>query len=100
MTWLLVLAWLLLGLLAGALAYAARWGLRAVGLTGRTAFLATLGLAVAAAFLGAGLGWVIFGRFFATPMALWVAVLVASGGPWLFQRIRERRAAAPDTPQR
>lgn len=94
---LLILAWLVLGLLAGLLAYAARWGFRAVGLTGRTALLATLGLAVAAAFLGAGLGWVVFGRFFATPTAFWVAVLVASGGPWLIQRIRERQAASTDT---
>lgn len=100
MVWLLVLVWLLLGLLAGLLAYAARWGFRAVGLTGRTALLATLGLAVAASFLGAGLGWVIFGRFFATPMALWIAALAASGGPWLIQRIREWQAAASDTPQR
>lgn len=94
MTLVLILAWILLGLLAGTLAYAARWGFRAIGITGRTALLATLGLGVAAALLGAGLGWVIFGRFFATPMALWIAVVVASGGPWLVCRIQKRRSAA------
>lgn len=98
MTWLLVLIWLLFGLVAGALAHAARWGFAARGLAAPYALQATLGLGVAAAFFGGILGWLIFGRFFALPMSLWVAVLAVSVGPWLMRSIRDRRAAARERP--
>lgn len=91
MVWLLVVVWLLLGLASGALANAARWGFAARGLAGRYATWATLGLGVAAALAGGLLGWLVFGRFFATPTALWVAVLVVTAGPWLAVRLPEWR---------
>jgi len=94
MPWLLMLIWVLLGLVAGALANAARWGLGAHGLGahglgGQHAVWATIGLGVAAAFLGGLVGWFAFGRFFATPTALWVAALAVGAGPWLAVQIRQ-----------
>ncbi len=94
MVWLLVLLWLLFGLLAGTLANAARWGLAARGLGGRSATWATLGLGVAGAVVGGLLGWLVFGRFFATPTAVWVAVLTVTSGPWLVVCLRDRRRGA------
>lgn len=94
MTWLLVLVWVLIGLIAGALAHAARLGFTARGLVGTYGAWATLGLGVAAAIIGGTLGWLIFGRFFATPMALWVAALAVAAGPWLARWARDRQSAA------
>jgi hypothetical protein len=94
MPWLLLLIWVLLGLVAGALANAARWGLGAHGLGGQHAVWATIGLGVAAALVGGVVGWFAFGRFFATPAALWVAALAVGAGPWLTVQIRQRVSAA------
>jgi hypothetical protein len=89
MVWLLVLLWLAFGLLAGALSNAARWGLGAHSLGGRYAVWATLGIGGGGALVGGALGWLILGRFFATPTALWVAMLTAGAGPWLAARLRD-----------
>jgi hypothetical protein len=94
MVWLLVMLWLLFGLLAGALGNAARLGFAARGLAGRYATWATLALGVVAALIGGLLGWLALGRFFATPTALWVAVLAVTAGPWLAQRAQEWRSRA------
>jgi hypothetical protein len=91
MVWLLALLWLLFGLAAGALANVARLGLAARGLAGPYGTSATLGLGVIGAAVGGLLGWLIFGRFFATPTALWVAVLAVTAGPWLTVRLRDWR---------
>src|SRR5260370_27185292 len=94
MIWLFVLVWLLFGLLAGTLGNAARWGLGAHGLGGQYAVWATIGLGVAAGLVGGLIGWFVFGRFFATPTALWVAMLAVTAGPWLATQIRQRVSAA------
>lgn len=94
MTWLLVLFWLLIGLIVGSLAHAARLGFAARRLAGRNAVWATLGVGVAAAIVGGLLGWLIFGRFFTTPLALWVAALAVPAVPWLVRWIRDRQTAA------
>lgn len=94
MIWLLVLFWLLIGLIVGTLAHAARLGFAARGLAGRYALWATLGLGIAAAIVGGLIGWLIFGRFFASPVALWVAALTVAAGPWLARWIRDRQTAA------
>ncbi|SRR5260221_12632706 len=98
MPWLLVLLWLLFGLVAGALANAARWGLGARGLGGQYAAWATIGLGVAAALVGGLGGWLVFGRFFATPTALCVAVLAVTAGPWVATQIRQRASHAGERP--
>jgi hypothetical protein len=89
---LLSLVWLALGLLAGALALAARlrpasWGPRGL--------LMLLGLGALAALFGGWLGALLLGRLFGTPVALWVAIL-AVFLPWLVVRLRSpKKAAAP-----
>ena len=93
MIWLLALVWVLFGLIAGALANAARLGFSARGRVRRAGWLATLGLGVLAALVGGLLGWLTLGRFFATPTALWVAALAVGSVPWLAGRVRERRGA-------
>jgi hypothetical protein len=91
---LLVLVWMLLGLVAGALALAARLGFAAWRLAGQWAVVVALGLGMAAAVVGGALGWLIFGRFFATPAALWVAVLAVVLAPWAVAWARSRGADA------
>jgi uncharacterized membrane protein YeaQ/YmgE (transglycosylase-associated protein family) len=82
----LSLFWLLLGLLIGALALAARlcpasWG--------RRGWLVTLGVGASAALLGGWIGTLLLGRLFGTPTALWVAILVIFL-TWLMERFRRR----------
>ena len=89
----LSLFWLLIGLIIGALANAAK--LRpASWVRGRR--LGMLGLGALAALLGGWLGTWLFGTLFATPTAVWVAVLVVALLPWLIMKcntwLRSRRA--------
>jgi len=91
---LLILLWLLLGLLAGGLAHLGRLGLAARGLGGEHAGAATVALGAGAGLLGGALGWLVFGRFFAVPTALWVSGLAVTAGPWLAVRLRDRRRGA------
>lgn len=68
----LSLLWLLIGVLIGALASAARlqptvWG--------RYSWPGMLGLGGLVALLAGWLGTLVLGTFFATPTAIWVAVL-------------------------
>jgi len=80
---LLILLWVVLGLMIGALALAARllpvsWG--------RAGWLWMLLLGAGAALLGGLLDTWLSGRLFATAAALWVAVL-ATVAPWLITRL-------------
>jgi uncharacterized membrane protein YeaQ/YmgE (transglycosylase-associated protein family) len=68
----LSLIWLVLGVLIGALANAAK--LRPAA-WGRAGWLAMLGLGALVALLGGWLGTWVLGALFATATALWVAVL-------------------------
>ena len=68
----LSLFWLLLGLLIGALAYAAKLRPAAWVRGGR---LRMLGLGALVALLGGWLGTWVFGALFATATAIWIAVL-------------------------
>ncbi len=83
---LLVLIWLMLGLLVGALALAAR--LRPAA-WGRRGWLIVLGLGAAAGVIGGLLGSLLLSRLFGTPTALWVAIL-AIFLAWLIERLRAR----------
>ena len=69
----LVIIWAMLGLLVGILALAAR--LTPVWLA-KYGWLWLELVGVGAALLGGGLGYWLFGPACATPMAIWVAVLV------------------------
>jgi uncharacterized membrane protein YeaQ/YmgE (transglycosylase-associated protein family) len=69
---LLSLFWVLLGLLIGALANAAK--LRPAA-WGRSGWLGMLGLGALVAVLGGWLGTWVLGTLFATATALWIAVL-------------------------
>ena len=82
----LSLLWVVLGLLIGALANAARlrpatWG--------RRGWLVMLGLGTLAALLGGWLGTWVFGALFATAMALWVAVVGVALLPRLIVLLRK-----------
>ncbi len=69
----LVLTWALLGVLAGALALAAR--LKPAAWT-RRGWLWLLALGLGASLLGGLLGFWLLGRLFSTAASLWTAVLV------------------------
>jgi hypothetical protein len=92
-TFYLVLIWAGLGLIAGALALAARFKPMAWG---RSGWLWILLLGIGSALTGGMLGDLLFGRVFATPAALWVAVL-ATFAPWLFTTLRARPAEVQRT---
>jgi len=79
----LSLFWIILGVVLGALANGARWGLRARGFAGWRATLCTLGIGAAGALLFGWLGVFVFGRPFGTPAALWGGILAAVLVPWL-----------------
>ncbi|HEV2461963.1 MAG TPA: hypothetical protein VGS80_26715 [Ktedonobacterales bacterium] len=84
---LLVVIWLALGALAGALANAAR--LRPAA-WGRRGWPAMIGLGMGAALLGGWLGVALLGAFYGTGAALWVAVVGVVAGPMLVERVRAR----------
>lgn len=90
----LSLIWLGVGLVVGALALGARLRPPAWG---RTGWLILLGCGAAAGLAGGWLGAFLFGRYFGTATALWVAVLVVVAVPWLANRRgwARRRSSAP-----
>ena len=76
--------WFVLGIIIGALALAARlvppaWG--------RAGWLWMLALGAGAALPGGLLATWLAGRVFATPAALWIAVL-ATAAPWIVAHLR------------
>lgn len=77
-----VVVWALAGIAIGALVHAAQLGFRARAPRLPRPGLLTLGVGLVAALLGGLLGWWLFGRFFSTPMALWVGVVGATVTPW------------------
>jgi uncharacterized membrane protein YeaQ/YmgE (transglycosylase-associated protein family) len=82
----LVFIWSVLGLIVGLLALAAR--LRPVA-WGRYGWCWMLVLGIGAAIVGGLLATWLEGRLFATPAALWLAVLAACL-PWLWTKMRAR----------
>lgn len=89
----LSLLWLLLGLLIGALANAAKLRPAAWARGGR---LGMLGLGALVALLGGWLGTWLLGSLFATATAIWVAVLGVALLPrlitWCYTRLHTRSA--------
>jgi hypothetical protein len=83
----LSLLWLVVGLLAGALGVAARLRPASWQRYGR---LRVLGLGALAGLAGGWLGTFVFGRYFGTPSALWIAVVAVVAAPLLVSRMRER----------
>ena len=79
----LSLFWLLIGLIIGALAIAAKLRPAAWVRGGR---LGMLGVGALAALLGGWLGTWLFGTLFATATAIWVAVLGVVFLPWLIMK--------------
>jgi len=75
----LVLLWLTLGLVIGALAIAARLGTRTLG---RRAWLLLPGIGATAALLGGIAGSLVFSLFYGTAVAAWCAVLGVAVGAW------------------
>lgn len=92
----LSLIWLIVGVIVGALANGARlrpdtWG--------RRGWLIMLGLGALAGLVGGWLGTLVYGRYFGTAMALWIAVVVVAAGPAAVRWARGRMLAkAPTTP--
>src|SRR2546425_4442997 len=82
--------WLLLGLLIGLLAVPAKlwpasWG--------RKKWSAILSIGALAALGGGWLGTLLLGRFFATGVALWIAVLCVVLLPWLVIWVQQKRGS-------
>lgn len=82
----LILSWLLSGIIIGALALAARF--KPVNWK-RYGWLWFLLLAAGSALTGGLFGFWLFGRAFATPTAIWFAIL-ATFVPWLVAELRKR----------
>lgn len=89
----LSLFWVLLGLLFGALAQAARLGFSARGMVGRQGWLVTLAIGAALSLAGGWLGTWLLGRLYGTPTALWVGILGVVVAPWLWARYRRSRSS-------
>lgn len=85
----LSLFWLLIGLLIGALANAAK--LRPASWV-RGGWLSILGLGALVALLGGWLGTWLLGTLFATATAIWIAVLGVALLPWLITWCSQRLA--------
>lgn len=68
----LALVWVAVGLVVGALALAA--GLRPP-MWGARGWLGVLGVGIGSALVGGTLGTLLFGRFFSTAVALWIAIV-------------------------
>jgi hypothetical protein len=88
---LVVVIWVALGALAGALANAARLQPAAWG---RRGWLAMIGLGMGAALVGGWLGVVLLGAFYGTGAALWVGVVGVVVVPRLIGWVRARMAAS------
>ena len=85
----LSLFWLLLGVLIGALANAARlWP--ASSSWGHRGWLVMLAVGALAGLLGGWLGALLLGKYVATAVAMWVAVLGAVVVPWLVAWVHTR----------
>lgn len=94
----LLLFWLLLGIILGALAQAARLGFSARGVSGRNGWLLTLAMGGGCALLGGWLGTLLLGRLYGTPTALWVGILGVVAVPWLWARYGRPRNKAETLP--
>ena len=68
----LALGWVAVGLVVGAVALGA--GLRPP-MWGARGWLGVLGMGIGAALVGGTLGTLLFGRFFSTAVALWIAIV-------------------------
>ena len=90
----LSLFWILLGIIFGLLAQAARVGFTARGIAGWPGWLATLGSGIVFALIGGWLGTWLWGRLYGTPTALWVGIVAVFVAPWLWARFRRSRDAA------
>lgn len=88
-TFYLILTWALLGILAGALALAAR--LKPASWSGR-GWLWLLALGLCSSLLGGLLGFWLLGRLFSNAAALWIAILVLCL-PRLVDALYTRRAS-------
>jgi uncharacterized membrane protein YeaQ/YmgE (transglycosylase-associated protein family) len=86
---LVVVIWVAIGALAGALANAAR--LRPAA-WGRRGWLTMIGLGMGSALVGGWLSVLLFGAFYGTGAALWVAVVGVAAGPRLIEWGRARMA--------
>ncbi len=84
----LILTWVLLGIVIGALALAARFKPSAWRDYG---WLRVLALGLGSALLGGLLGFWLLGRLFSAASALWIAVL-ATCAPWIYTSLRSRFA--------
>jgi hypothetical protein len=84
----LSLLWLVVGLIVGALGLAAR--LRPASWA-HYGWLRVLGVGAAAGLLGGWLGTLVFGRYFGTPTALWVAVVAVAVTPLVVARVTRMR---------
>jgi predicted lipid-binding transport protein (Tim44 family) len=88
--------WLLLGVFIGALALGAR--LRPLpAYLGRYGWAAMLGIGALAGLIGGWLGTILYGRFFGTACAAWIAVLSVTlvfFSPWALNRMQRWRASA------
>lgn len=92
----LSLFWIILGLIFGVLAQAARLGFSARGVRGAIGWWATLAVGAALSLAGGWLGTLLLGRLYGTPTALWVGILGVVVAPWLWARFRRsRNTAAP-----
>lgn len=92
----LSLFWIILGLIFGVLAQAARLGFSARGVQGAIGWWATLAVGAALSLAGGWLGTLLLGRLYGTPTALWVGILGVVVAPWLWARFRRsRNTAAP-----
>lgn len=86
----LVLLWLALGLVIGALAIAARLGTQKLG---RRVWLLLPGIGATAALLGGVAGSLVFSLFYGTATAAWGAVLGVVVGAWALTHSWRRTGA-------
>jgi len=81
----LSLLWIVIGLLIGALAVAGQ----VIPVKRRSfAWPLLLAIGVPSALLGGWLGTIVYGRFFGTATAVWVATLAVIILPWTLNRLR------------
>jgi hypothetical protein len=86
----LVLLWLVLGLIVGALAIGARLGTHSLG---QRVWLILPGIGALGAGIGGALGSLLLSRFYGIATAAWVAVLAVAVGSWLLARLEKRTGA-------
>ncbi len=81
----LSLLWIVIGLLIGALAVAGRV---TPARSRSSAWPLLLAIGVPSALVGGWLGTIVYGRFFGTAAAVWIATLAVIILPWALNRIR------------